>query len=250
MTEIARALRAAGCVFAEDEARLLHETARTPAELAELVERRVGGEPVEHLLGWVEFCGLRVGVAPGVFVPRRRTELLAREAAARAEPGAVVVELCCGAGAVAAVIRNQHPGAEVYAADLDPAAVAVARRNLGTNVYQGDLYAPLPPVLRGRVDVLVANAPYVPTNAIELMPPEARLHEPPVALDGGVDGLDVLRRVAAGAPDWLAPAGALLVETSQAQARELAAVFTRYGLAARVAHDDDLDATVLIGDRR
>ena len=112
---------------------------------------------------------------------------------------------------------------ELHAADLDPAAVRCARRNVaaaGGRVYQGDLYAPLPKQLRGRVDVLVANAPYVPADAVALMPPEARLYEARVALDGGVDGLDVLRRVAAGAAEWLAPGGRLLVETSEAQAAE------------------------------
>ena len=110
---------------------------------------------------------------------------------------------------------------ELYAVDIDPAAVRCARRNVaaaGGQVYEGDLYEPLPATLRGRVDVLVANAPYVPTEAVGLLPPEARIHEPRVALDGGADGLDVLRRVAAAAPLWLAPGGHLLVETSERQA--------------------------------
>src|ERR687889_1157301 len=115
-------LRAAGCVFAEDEARLLLDAAGTPAELEELVQRRVAGEPLEHLLGWAEFCGLRIAVAPGVFVPRRRTELLVRQAAALAPPGAVVVDLCCGSGAVAAVLSTLLHRPEIHASDVDPAA--------------------------------------------------------------------------------------------------------------------------------
>jgi release factor glutamine methyltransferase len=250
--DVTARLRAAGCVFAEDEARLLIGTARTPAELADMVERRVAGIPLEHVLGWAEFAGLRIAVDPGVFVPRRRTELLAREAAALARPGAVVVDLCCGSGAVGVAVAGTVPGIELHAADVDPAAVRCARRNVaavGGLVYEGDLDAPLPPTLRGRVDVLLANAPYVPTDAVGLMPPEARLHEPRVALDGGPDGLDIQRRVAAAAPRWLRPGGHLLIETSERQAAHTAAAITAAGLTARVVHDAELDATVVIGHR-
>jgi len=241
-------LRAAGCVFAEDEARLLLAAAPTAAALDALVARRVAGEPLEHVLGWAEFCGLRIAVGAGVFVPRRRTEFLAEQAVALARPGAVVVDLCCGTGAVGAVVAAAVPGARVHAADVDPAAVALARRNLpGGWVHEGDLDAPLPVALRGHVDVLVANAPYVPTGAIALMPPEARLHEARVALDGGPDGTDVQRRVAAAAPRWLAPGGHLLIETSDRQAPSTAAAMRRHGLAARVVVDDGRDATVVVG---
>jgi release factor glutamine methyltransferase len=252
VSDIIARLRAAGCVFAEDEARLLLDTARTPAELTDMVERRVAGLPLEHVLGWAAFAGRRVAVDPGVFVPRRRTELLAREAAARARPGAVVVDLCCGSAAVGVAVAAIVPGIELHAADVDPAAVRCARRNVsavGGQVYEGDLDAPLPASLRGGVDVLVANAPYVPTGAVGLMPPEARLHEPLVALDGGADGLDIQRRVAAAAPRWLAPGGHLLIETSERQAPHTAAAIGAAGLTARVVHDAELDATVVIGRR-
>jgi release factor glutamine methyltransferase len=250
-------LRAAGCVFAEDEARLLISAARTPAELDAMVDRRVSGLPLEHVLGWAEFCGLRIAVDPGVFVPRRRSEFLARQAialarAAAGQSPAFVVELCCGAGAVSAALAAALDRPEVHAVDIDPAAVRCARRNLsaaGGQVYQGDLYAPLPDGLRGRVDVLVANAPYVPTGEIGLQPAEARLHEPRVALDGGPDGLDVLRRVIAGAPPWLAPAGGVLVETSERQAPRAAGAMTGAGLTPRVASSDEMGATVVIGTR-
>lgn len=247
---IAARLRAAGCVFAEDEARLLTSAAGTPDELAAMVDRRVQGLPLEHILGWAEFYGLRVQVDPGVFVPRRRTEFLVSEALAVCRPGAVVVDLCCGSGAVGAALGSAAPTIELYATDIDPAAVECARRNLsalGGRVFEGDLLDALPAALRGRIDVLVANAPYVPTEAIERMPPEARLHEARVALDGGADGLDVQRRVAAAAPAWLAPGGYLLVETSQAQAGRTMAVFAHNGLTPRVVHSDDLDGTVVIG---
>jgi release factor glutamine methyltransferase len=249
---VVTALRAAGCVFAEDEARLLLAAAATAAEVAALVDRRVAGEPLEHLLGWAEFCGLRVAVAPGVFVPRRRTGFLVDRAAALAPPRAVVVDLCCGSGAVGLALATAVGGAELHAADVDPAAVACAIGNLaavGGRVYVGDLFSALPEGLRGRVDVLVANVPYVPSAAIASMPPEARDHEPRAALDGGSDGLDVARRVIEGAPAWLAPGGALLFETSEEQAPVAAAHVTAAGLRAQVVSDDERGATVVICQR-
>jgi release factor glutamine methyltransferase len=244
-------LRAAGCVFAEDEACLLVAAAGTPAELAASVDRRVAGEPLEHVLGWAEFCGLRVAVGPGVFVPRRRTGFLVRQAAALSSPGSVVVDLCCGSGAVGAALAAAVPGIDLHAADVDPVAVACARRNLGTaGVHEGDLFDALPAELRGRVDVLVANVPYVPSGSIALMPPEAREHEPRVALDGGPDGLDVVRRVAAASPAWLAPGGALLFESSADQAPLAVGIVAAAGLDPRVVTDDELGATVVVGTRR
>lgn len=241
-------LRAAGCVFAEDEAALLHEAAGGDhARVETLVARRVAGEPLEVIVGWAEFRGLRVAVAPGVFVPRRRTELLVELALTHAAPGVVAVELCAGAAAVAVALAAEAPGLEVHAAELDAAAVEVARRNLGERVHQGDLYDALPADLRGRVGILVANAPYVPTGEIARMPPEARDHEPLLALDGGADGLDVQRRVIASAPAWLAPGGVLIVETSELQAARTVALLREAGLRAEAVHDDDLDATAAVG---
>ncbi|MFE4536257.1 putative protein N(5)-glutamine methyltransferase [Streptomyces scopuliridis] len=249
-------LRAAGCVFAEDEARLLISAAATPDDLTAMADRRVGGLPLEHVLGWAEFCGLRIAVDPGVFVPRRRTEFLVRQAAvaatatALAGPGAVVVDLCCGSGALGTALAGILDRAELHAADIDPAAVRCARRNVvaaGGRVYEGDLYGPLPAALRGRVDVLLANVPYVPTGKVGLLPPEARIHEARVALDGGADGLDVLRRVAAEAPRWLAPGGSLLVETSERQAAGAVETVAGSGLIPRVARSDELCATVVVG---
>jgi release factor glutamine methyltransferase len=289
-------LRAAGCVFAEDEAQLLMAGAATLADLSAMVDRRAAGEPLEHVLGWAEFCGLRIAVDPGVFVPRRRTEFLvsqaitlARQAArpvpatpvhrpARSRPAAgwastpitpantaatpantaatpartVVVDLCCGSGALGVALATALGEVELYAADLDPAAVRCARRNVaavGGQVYQGDLYEPLPATLRGRVDILIANAPYVPTEEVGLLPPEARLHEPQTSLDGGADGLDILRLVAAGAPRWLIPGGHLLMETSERQAPLLAEAVTRAGLFPRVARSTELSATLIIATR-
>jgi release factor glutamine methyltransferase len=250
---VAARLRAAGCVFAEDEADLFISSAGTLTDLLGMVSRRLDGLPIEHILGWARFCGIRVIVAPGVFVPRARTELLVRQALALAgSRPATVVDMCCGSGAVGAAVATSAGQIRLYAADIDPVSVACARRNLepfGVGVYQGDLFTPLPERLRGRVDVLVANVPYVPTADLSLLPPEARLHEPRLALDGGIDGLDLLRRVAAEARDWLAPHGHLLVETSQRQAPTAAEVMNGAGLTPCVVRDEGLDATAVIGGR-
>jgi release factor glutamine methyltransferase len=257
-SELVARLRAAGCVFAEDEAQLLIAAASTPADLAAMADRRAAGLPLEQVIGWAEFCGLRIAVAPGVFVPRRRTEFLVHRAVALASAAGgsggapVIVDLCCGTGAVAAALAAALHPARVHASDVDPAAVACARRNLtaaGGRVHEGDLYAPLPAVLRGRVTLLAANVPYIPTGQIGLLPAEARLHEPRVALDGGADGLDVLRRVAAAAPEWLAPGGHLLTETSERQAPRAAEIMAGSGLAAEVVHSGELSATVVTGTR-
>ncbi|MFE0423225.1 putative protein N(5)-glutamine methyltransferase [Streptomyces sp. NPDC058953] len=265
-------LRAAGCVFAEEEARLLIDAAAesstptsagTPADtstgssggaarLAAMVELRAAGRPLEHIVGWAGFAGLRIAVDPGVFVPRRRTEFLAATAVALAPPRPVAVDLCCGSGALGAALAVRLPGTELHAADIDPAAVRCARRNVrdfGGRVYEGDLYAPLPAALRGRVDVLLANVPYVPTEEIGLLPTEAREHEARAALDGGADGLDVLRRVAAEAGEWLAPGGSLLFETGERQASRALGIVAATGLAARVETSDEWWATVVVGRR-
>ncbi|CAM4187142.1 putative protein N(5)-glutamine methyltransferase [Nocardiopsis rhodophaea] len=252
--DIVPRLRAAGCVFAEDEAELIISTARTSADVEDMVERRVAGLPLEHVLGWAELCDLRFAVDPGVFVPRRRTEFLVGQAAALAPPRAVVLDLCCGSGAVGAAVGRAPSVAsvELHATDIDPAAVRCARRNVGTvggHVYEGDLDAPLPATLRGRVDILVAIVPYVPSGEVGLLPREARIHESRVALDGGGDGLDILRRVAEAAPRWLTPGGHLLVETSERQAPSAADIVAAHGLSPRVARSEEMEATVVIGRR-
>jgi release factor glutamine methyltransferase len=270
--DVVARLRAAGCVFAEDEAELLFDAAGSPHDLESMVERRVAGLPLEHIVGWAEFAGLRIAVDPGVFVPRRRTEFVLRHALTLVEPGSVVLDLCCGSGALGAALVAATTGGgaasvagrgagrvvpfdpplEVYAADIDPAAVASARRNLPSpgQVFEGDLYAAIPERLRGLIDVIVVNAPYVPTDAIATMPPEARLHEARIALDGGSDGLDVQRRVLAGASAWLSPGGRLLIETSERQAPVTAAIMAAAGLHQTIERSDELDATVVIGKAR
>jgi release factor glutamine methyltransferase len=208
--------------------------------------RRLAGEPLEQIVGWADFAGQRIAVERGVFVPRLRSTIVV-EVALR-EPAGVVVDLCCGTAALGAALAARWPSAEVHAADSDPAAVACARRNLTPQrVHQGDLYAALPDELRGRVDLLVVNAPYVPTAQIATMPREAREHEHHVALDGGADGLDLQRRVAGGAPVWLRPGGRLVLETGRGQAEQSAALLRDAGLTATVEVDDDVDGTAVLG---
>jgi release factor glutamine methyltransferase len=264
-------LRRAGCVFAEDEAAVLLSAARSLEELDALVERRAAGEPLEKVVGWAEFAGLRIVVDPDVFVPRRRSEFLVSVAlglVGRRMGGGgeipVIVDLCCGSGALGLAVVNGLAGwAELHAADLDPAAVACARRNVEPargdgrreppmpgrtgRVYIGDLFGALPSRLRGRADILICNAPYVPTGDVAFLPAEARDHEPLVALDGGLDGLAILRRAASDAPGWLAPGGVLLVETSDRQAPEMAAAMAAAGLSPSIHTDEDWGATVVTG---
>jgi release factor glutamine methyltransferase len=277
-------LRAAGCVWAEDEAALLASAAHSRAELDAMAGRRVNGEPIEQVIGWAEFCGLRIIVDPGVFVPRRRSEYLVTVATwMAAEQGTsapVIVDLCCGTGALGLAVATETGAAaavppasgagpahavrpaialgtadvtgpaRLHAADLDPAAVACARRNVepaGGRVYAGDLFAALPASLRGQIDVLICNAPYVPSSEIAFMPAEAREYEALLALDGGADGLAVLRRAADGAGSWLAAGGVLLVETSARQAPSMAAAMSAAGLAARVHEDEEWGGAVVTG---
>jgi release factor glutamine methyltransferase len=246
-------LRAAGCVWAEDEAALLEDAADSTEELERLVARRVAGEPLETVLGWVDFLGRRLVVARGVFVPRRRTELLARLAVDRAGVAAVggppvVVEMCCGVAPVAASLEGT--GAEVHACDVSQPPLTCARANAPSAAFHlGDLYDALPVRLVGRVAVLAANAPYVPTDRVGDMPPEARDHEPRVALDGGADGVDLHRRLAADAVRWLVPGGVLLVETSPAQAGLTTGAMVAVGLTTSVETDDEIGGCVAVGVR-
>ncbi len=255
-------LRAAGVVFAEDEAELLLEAASDPTDLDARVARRCAGEPLEVVVGWAAFDGWRVPVTSGVFVPRRRSEALVETAhrllGASGEPAGertVVLDLCCGTGALgvslARRLRAGGRAVELVLSDRDPRSTYAARataRAAGTPgvVVAGDLFDAVPDGLRGRVDVLLANVPYVPSDAVALLPREARDHEPRASLDGGADGLDVLRRVAASAAGWLAPGGLLLTEATAAQAPVAAAVLQRVGTSVAVHHDDGRDVSVVV----
>jgi release factor glutamine methyltransferase len=201
--DVVERLRAAGSVFAEDEARLL-------AGDEALIARRIAGERLEHVLGWVEFGGLRLEIDPGVFIPRPQTQALAEQAASL-EP-TVALDLFTGCGAIACVIKARNPAARVLAAEADPAALACARRNggrFGVEVVAADVDDGVPAELEGLVDVLTANVPYVPTSELRFVPHDG---EPDAALDGGADGLGWVRRLKQVAPRWLRPGGVLLYE--------------------------------------
>ncbi|MGC5249097.1 SAM-dependent methyltransferase [Gordonia sp. DT219] len=240
-------LRAAGCVFAEEEASILREAATDDEDLVRMCARRVAGEPIEHIVGWVEFAGRRLAVGPGVFVPRKRSELLAAvgiaAAAERVRP--VIVEPYCGAAPLAATIRDWLPDARVYATDVDETALRYARRNLGdpTSVYAGPDLTALPAALRGSVDVIVAVPPYVPDTALALMPHEAADHEPHRALLAGPDGLDHLTTLAAQAPQWLVDGGVLAMELN---AEQMPAVIARAPHAELTVFADDDSHTVVV----
>jgi release factor glutamine methyltransferase len=252
VTSIVNKLRSAGCVFAEDEAQLLVSEAQSLDDLLKKVEMRVDGLPLEYVIGWAPFCGLRIEVERGVFIPRKRTEFLVRQAENLACSGDLVVDLCCGSGAMGAALAAAIGIGDIrlYGSDIDPNATRCARKNIskfGGHIFEGDLYEALPRWMKGRINILVANVPYVPTKAIELLPLEARLYEPNLALDGGEDGLNILRRVVKEAPDWLSPGGHLLIETSELQAPQTFEIFAHFGLATKVVRDAKLDATVVIG---
>lgn len=235
-------------MFAEDEAALILGAAASEEEVDRLASERVAGLPLEHVLGWAAFGGIRVPVDRGVFVPRPRTEFLIACAIERLKPGAVLVDLCCGSGAVAAALASRVP-LTVYATDIDPRATENARRTLepfdGT-VLTGDLFEPLPAGLRGAVGMMAIIAPYVPSNDIALLPREARDFEPQVALDGGSDGLDILRQAIEAAPLWLEPGGFLLAEVAEHQAASAVLALVSAGLLPTVLTDDE--ATVIVGE--
>lgn len=228
-------------MFAEEEAALLEEAATTAEHLEEMVTQRVKGLPLEHVVGWAEFCGQRIIIEKGVFVPRHRTELLV-DLATELKP-AVAVDMCCGSGAIGAVLQKRLPEATIYAADIDPVAVTCARKNL-TTVFEGDLFDALPTHLKHSIDTVIANVPYVPTDDIQFMPPEARDFEANVALNGGPDGLDILRRVARQAAQWLKPGGHLMSETSTRQAPEATRALSDAGFATTVVTSEDATAVV------
>ncbi|WML42367.1 putative protein N(5)-glutamine methyltransferase [Neobacillus sp. OS1-2] len=243
-------LHCEGCVFAEVETQLLISQASSIENLMNMVEIRASGVPLEYVLGFTTFCGLRIEVERGVFVPRKRTEFLVQQAEALTHMSDIVVDLCCGSGAVGAALATSSSKIRLHSVDIDPVAVKCSSgniTNLGGHVYQGDLYHALPHTLKGHVNIIVANAPYVPTDAINLLPQEARLFEPKVALDGGKDGLDLQRKVAEEAPKWLTSGGYLLVETSKMQAAQTYEIFANAGLTTKIARNEEWDATVVIG---
>lgn len=211
-----------------------------------MIAARVSGTPLEHVLGWADFAGVRVPVDTGVFVPRPRSEFIVDAAVEGLAPGSVLVDLCCGSGAIAAAVASRAR-VEVFATDIDPRAVANAQRTLASahaTVLLGDLFGPLPADLRGRVATVTIVAPYVPTGDIALLPHEARDYEPLTALDGGSDGLEVLRRAIAEAPAWLTPFGRFLTEVAEHQVDAAVGALEEAGLRAEVLTPDESSLVV------
>jgi release factor glutamine methyltransferase len=199
----------------------------------ELVKRRADGEPTAYLVGRREFWGRPFRVTPDVLVPRPETELLVEAALAALPDGGTALDLCTGTGAIGISLALEKPGARISATDLSPAALAVARENataLGATVEfrEGDLFAALAPGLR--FDLIVSNPPYVPSGELAGLSREVR-REPVMALDGGPDGLALLRRIAADAPRWLAPGGTLLLEMHESHVEALPRLCREAGFA-------------------
>jgi release factor glutamine methyltransferase len=206
--------------------------------LDELVRRRLDGEPLAWITGSVRFCGARIRVRPGVFVPRLHTEILAIRASALLPDDGICVDLCTGSGAVAVVAMGAHPGAKVVGTDIDPIAVACAREN-GVDARLGAFDEPLPHSLHGRVDVMTAVVPYVPTEALHLLPRDVLAHEPRHALDGGGGGTAMLVRAAEAAARLVRPGGSVLLELVGTQADPVAARLRALGFEAIGVHRDD-----------
>jgi len=235
-------LSSAGFISAEEEAHeLLACAAGDEERLHSLVERRLTGEPLAWIIGHVSFCGLEIRVDPGVYVPRWQSEPLARRAVERLPMAGAAIDLCTGAGAIARTLATARPGARVVASDIDERAVACAAAN-GVEVYRGDLFAPLPRTLEGRIDVIVGVVPYVPTPALPLLQRDTFTFESPLAYDGGPDGTEILRRVLSGSPRFLRRGGALLLELGGAQAGALGDDLARFGYVdVTVLEDQDGD---------
>ncbi len=240
-------LVAAGCVAADEEAAELVGAAPDPATLEDWVQRREAGEPVAWITGVLRFGGRALHVTPGVYVPRIQTEELAERAAALLPMGGRALDLCTGAGAVAAYLGAAVPTASVIGIDVDLRAAACARRN-GVRAIVGDLDGPLRS--HPDFDVVTAVAPYVPTGGLRLLPADVQRYEPRRALDGGADGLDLVRRIVAAAGRLLRPGGWLLVEVGGDQDEELVAALAAHGFdAVESWHDEDGDLRGLAARR-
>jgi release factor glutamine methyltransferase len=206
--------------------------------LRTMVERRTTGEPLAWITGTTVFCGETILVHPGVYVPRPQTQAMALAALDRLPPGGTAVDLCTGSGTIAAVLARRRPDARILATDVDPVAVACARAN-GVEAYEGDLDHPLPREVLGQVDVVLGVVPYVPTEALHLLPSDVLAHEPTLALDGGIEGTSLLIRAVEAAAALLRPGGWLLLELGADQDQRVTPTLERLGFTATTSSYDD-----------
>jgi release factor glutamine methyltransferase len=241
-----------------------HDRPLAPAERAAFragIERRAAGEPLQYVTGEMPFRHLVLQVRPGVFIPRPETEVLVDvvleylDRCGVAEP--VVVDLCTGSGAVAVSTAYERARARVYATEIVPQTAEVAVLNAEragvagrVSVSVGDLFAPLPAGLRGHVDVVVSNPPYIPTADLVDLPDEVLLREPMIALDGGPDGLDAVRRVCGGSVEWLRPGGLLAMETDTSRVKDAAELMNPWYERVGVRHDLTGRDRIAFGTRR
>ena len=206
------------------------------AAFRELVRQRSEHWPTAYLTGHREFYMLAMEVSPAVLIPRPDTEtlVLAVLGELKAKPSATILDLGTGSGCIAVSLAKHAPGARVTAVDVSPDALIVAKRNAATHAVegrvsflQGDLFAPV----SGRFDVIASNPPYIAPGEFASLSPEVRDHEPRIALDGGPDGLNFYRRIAAGAGAFLAPGGVVFVEIGSTQDESVRAIFAAAGYA-------------------
>lgn len=220
--------------------------ARAAASFRALLDRRAAHEPVQHIVGFEEFRGLRIAVTPDVLIPRPETEgLVERALELLAErPGALVADIGTGSGAIACGLAAARPDLEVLAVDQSLGALAVASDNVRAlglasrvRLLAGDLFGPLAS-LGGSLDMVVANPPYLPSGTIAGLPAEVERFEPRLALDGGPDGMRVLRRIITEAPRFLRPGAWLLMEIGEEQAGPLASLMAAEGFSSIGARRD------------
>lgn len=239
---LAEALAEAGCVAAFEEAdELIAAAAGDDRKLLEMAKRRAAGEPLAWVTGEVIFCGYRVLVAAGVYVPRWQSEPLAYRATELLPEDGLAVDMACGSGAIARVLAAERPSAVVLATDIDRHACECALSN-GVQVFEGHLGDPLPADVRGRVDVVVGVVPYVPTDQLVFLPRDVQDYEPALALDGGPEGTRLLAEAVRAAAGLLRPGGNLLLEMGGDQDRLLEEVLSGNGFGTlRTLCDEDGD---------
>ena len=237
-------------------------TEKQCAAFCELIERRCAGECVAYIIGKKEFMGLEFAVNNSVLVPRPDTEILV-EAALKmgtVEPEIVrVLDLCTGSGAIAISLKHELPDLEIHATDISAKAIEVARANADRllpknnqiNFYAGDLYSALPSANKSSpvsYSLIVSNPPYIPTHEIDTLSPEVQ-NEPRFALDGGDDGLDIIRRIVEGAPEHLQRGGTLLLEADPRQMDDITAILKKRGFVDIQLFKDLSGADRVIGGR-